>query len=136
MKNVFFVIISFVSLSVYAQETAVLNLNKSAEFLSRALAEDDDISKLTIEENVYHFVVTRSSFKVYSSKAVSYSTKMSATIKMTVLDENKVDVIVEEYMYLNKGDKKHKHTWTTVKLNKDKKNTKQLYSFLEENYLN
>ncbi|MGB0776736.1 MAG: hypothetical protein ACPGR7_01800 [Flavobacteriaceae bacterium] len=136
MKNVFFVIISFVSLSVYAQETAVLNLNKNAEVLSRALAEDDDISKLTIEENVYHFVVTRSSFKVYSSKAVSYSTKMSATIKMTVLDENKVDVIVEEYMYLNKGDKKHKHTWTTVKLNKDKKNTKQLYSFLEENYLN
>lgn len=136
MKNVFFVIISFVSLSVYAQETAVLNLNKNAEVLSRALAEDDDISKLTIEENVYHFVVTRSSFKVYSSKAVSYSTKMSATIKMTVLDENKVDVIVEEYMYLNKGDKRHKHTWTTVKLNKDKKNTKQLYSFLEENYLN
>ena len=136
MKNVFFVIISFVSLSVYAQETAVLNLNTNAEVLSRALAEDDDISKLTIEENVYHFVVTRSSFKVYSSKAVSYSTKMSATIKMTVLDENKVDVIVEEYMYLNKGDKKHKHTWTTVKLNKDKKNTKQLYSFLEENYLN
>jgi len=136
MKNLFFGLITFLSVNVYAQETAVLDLGKNQESLSRQLADDAQISKLIIDDNVYHFVLSTTKFKVYSSKAVSYSTKMSATIKLTILDENKVDVIVEEFMFLNKGDKKHKHTWTKVKLKKETKNTKQLYAYLEKNYLN